>query len=88
MFALKAQMVIMSHLSDAEEATLMGDTETSLKHIKFAKFLILKSDGNLNKLFEESELNDMWSSLFTKQKEREAIKQMLKDIDKEMDKQK
>jgi hypothetical protein len=88
MFALKAQIVIMSHLSDAEEAALMGDSQTSLNHIKFAKFLILKSEGNLDTLFEESELNNMWSNLFSsKQKEREAIKQMLKDIDKEMDKE-
>lgn len=86
MFALKAQMVAMSHLSDAEEAARMGDTQTSLNHIKFTKFLILKTDGNLNTLFEESELNDMWSRLFPKQKEKEALKQMLKDIDKEMDK--
>ena len=86
MFALKAEMVILSHLSDAEETTLMGDTESCLQHIKFAKFVILKSEGNLNMLFEENDLNTMWSNVFPKQNEKNAIRQMLKDIDKEMDK--
>ena len=63
MFALKAQMAVMSHLSDAEEAQKIGDTEKSLKHIKFAKYLILKAEGNLNILFEEEDLNEFWEEI-------------------------
>lgn len=63
MLELKAQMVIMSHLSDAEENILLGYTEQAFKHTKFAKFMILKSDGDLKKVFSESELNNFWKEI-------------------------
>jgi len=63
MFALKAQMAVMSHLSDAQEAMGMGDNELSLKHINFAKQLILQTEGSLNILFEEEELNKIWQEI-------------------------
>jgi hypothetical protein len=53
----------MSHLSDAEANVLMGNEEMAFKHIKFAKFLILESGGDLNKVFSEDKLNEMWKQV-------------------------
>lgn len=41
----KASIVVMSHLSDAEMCTEIE----SHKHINFAKFIILKTGGDLTK---------------------------------------
>ena len=59
---IKAAIVVMSHLSDAE-AFLMLNDEMAFKHIKFAKFLILESGGDLNKVFSEDKLNEMWKQV-------------------------
>jgi hypothetical protein len=60
---LKAEIVAMSHLSDAEENVLMGNQEMAFKHIKFAKFLILESGGDLKKVFTEDKLNEIWKKI-------------------------
>jgi hypothetical protein len=60
---LKSKIVAMSHLSDAEENILMGNEEMAFKHIKFAKFLIMESLGDLNKVFSEDKLNEMWKQI-------------------------
>ena len=44
----KASLVVMSHLSDAQ-AILNTQTEVGVtQHIDFAKYLILRTKGNLN----------------------------------------
>jgi len=60
---LKSKIVAMSHLSDAEENILTGNEEMAFKHIKFAKFLIMESLGDLNKVFSEDKLNEMWKQI-------------------------
>lgn len=60
---LKSKIVAMSHLSDAEENILMGNEEMAFKHIKFAKFLIMESLGDLNNVFSEDKLNEMWKQI-------------------------
>jgi hypothetical protein len=63
MIELKAQMVIMSHLSDAEANILLGNTTQAFKHTKFAKFMILQSGGDLNKVFKTKELDKFWDEV-------------------------
>jgi hypothetical protein len=51
----KASMVVMSHLSDAQ-ATISSDKSESNDHINFAKFIILKTNGDLTKEIDPDKL--------------------------------
>jgi hypothetical protein len=46
---VKAEIVVMSHLSDAQEELGMGLKNTVQSHINFAKYVILKCKGDLTK---------------------------------------
>lgn len=85
---LKAQMVILSHLSDAEHLVSMGCEERACLHINFAKTIILNSE-RMDTVYSVEELNEMWSSLVKAEEkkilEREAIRQILIDAEKEME---
>jgi len=49
----KASMVVMSHLSDAQEQIRMGyATNATILNINFIKFIILETDGDLNKMID------------------------------------
>ena len=54
----KAQLIIMSHLSDAQQ--LIGHQPNPVwanNHINFAKFLIMYTDGDLT---QEVDPDEMW----------------------------
>ncbi|HLO91586.1 MAG TPA: hypothetical protein VK172_10525 [Lentimicrobium sp.] len=53
---MKAQMVVMSHLSDAQE--LIGFTcgSEASDRINFAKYIILKTDGDLTKEIDPDQM--------------------------------
>jgi hypothetical protein len=54
----KAQMVVMSHLSDAQEMAAIHCPHTSDSHINFAKYIILNCKGDLN---QEIEPDTLWA---------------------------
>ena len=54
----KASIVVMSHLSDAQEEIKMGYANNGVIHnINFVKFIVLKTDGDLTK---EIDANELW----------------------------
>ena len=53
---LKASLVVMSHLSDAQEMIIRRIMIWGNDHINFAKFVILKCKGDLNKEIDPDEL--------------------------------
>ena len=61
---IKAQMVVMSHLSDAQEELNMGLKVSVDSHINFAKYVILQTNGDLNTMIDA----DMLWNLFMKTK--------------------
>lgn len=58
----KASMIVMSHLSDAQECVNTYPNEVHL-HINFVKFIILKLNGNLNQEIDP----DVYWDAFQKQ---------------------
>lgn len=63
-----ARLVVMSHLSDAQDGGLLGYSY-SYHHINFAKFLILKYTD----LSVEIDADKEWG-LYTKEQEQKTIK--------------
>jgi hypothetical protein len=57
---IKASMVVMSHLSDAQE--LSGGSQVS-NHINFAKYIILQTKGDLTQMIEPDK---MWQDFSIK----------------------
>jgi hypothetical protein len=51
---VKASITVMSHLSDAQ---VRPNDPMSKHHINFAKYIILQTNGNLNK---EVDVNTLW----------------------------
>lgn len=45
---MKASMLVMSHLSDAQELINMGSGKNASNEINFGKFVILYCKGDLN----------------------------------------
>jgi hypothetical protein len=57
MNTIKASMVVMSHLSDAQELLAIGiHTEQANLHINFAKYIILKTKSDLNQEINADEM--------------------------------
>ena len=49
----KASLIVMSHLSDAQECLGAGmSQENANRNINFAKFIILECKGDLNQLID------------------------------------
>jgi len=61
----KASMVVMSHLSDAQDC---GSNKilTLNKHINFAKFIILETNGDLNKLIDADLMWENFTNRYVK----------------------
>ena len=58
MILMKASMLVMSHLSDAQELNTFNNHEYEVnEQINFAKFVISKCKGNLN---IEVDPDDLW----------------------------
>ena len=55
---LKASLVVMSHLSDAQEMLSHSNFAWANDHITFAKFVILQCKGDLTK---EIDADELWS---------------------------
>jgi len=53
----KAQLIIMSHLSDAQQLMNHAGNREAMHHINFAKFLIMYTGGDLN---QEVDPDEMW----------------------------
>jgi hypothetical protein len=56
----KAQLIVMSHLSDAQQLATMGSkfsTKQSVQEINFAKFIIMQTNGDLT---IEIDPDQMW----------------------------
>jgi hypothetical protein len=66
----KASMVIMSHLSDAQELLSMMDdhkfAQTISDEINFAKYLLLKVNGNLNLIIDAAKMYEEYQKLYKK----------------------
>lgn len=71
---INVRIVIMSHLSDAQEIGGMMAHQNSEKerkancnyqrhHINFAKYLLLDCDENLDKEYTDEELDEIWNKL-------------------------
>ena len=54
---IKAEMVVMSHLSDAQEEINMGLKLSVNSHINFAKYVILHCKGDLT---QEIDADGLW----------------------------
>lgn len=54
---VKALIVIMSHLSDAQE-TLQHEASNASHHINFAKYIMFELNGNLNQYIDA---DAMWT---------------------------
>ena len=55
---LKASLVVMSHLSDAQEMISHSNSVWANDHINFAKYVIMKCKGDLNK---EIDADEFWT---------------------------
>jgi len=63
----KAEIVVMSHLSDLQEEITMGYADASkLHHIGFIKFLILKLEGDLKQEIDPDEYWEMYIEFIKK----------------------
>jgi hypothetical protein len=63
---MKASIVVMSHLSDAQEQNRMGNSEairSTNVHINFAKYVILQTGGDLTK---EIDPDIMWDEFLAR----------------------
>ena len=54
----KAQMVVMSHLSDAQEMAAIHCSNSSNSQINFVKYVIMHCKGDLN---QEIEPDTLWA---------------------------
>ncbi|MDZ7785979.1 MAG: hypothetical protein U5L95_02550 [Candidatus Saccharibacteria bacterium] len=54
---MKASMVVMSHLSDAQEIISHTNGDEATKRINFAKFIILRTGGDLT---QEIDPDALW----------------------------
>lgn len=70
---MKASMVVMSHLSDAQEITRVSPAilrdiygEQANEHIDFAKYIILKCNGDLTKEIDPDKLYKDFLEKFAK----------------------
>ena len=58
---IKAKIVIMSHLSDAQEEISMGyATNCTLFHINFIKYLILHCGDDLDQMIDHDHMYQMF----------------------------
>jgi hypothetical protein len=65
---LKANLVVMSHLSDAQEMLSHSNPRWANDHINFAKYIILHCKGDLNKEIDTDLLwTEFANSRFCKQ---------------------
>lgn len=53
----KASLIVMSHLSDAQALTTTTSGVQANKHINFAKFIILRTNGDLT---QEIDPDTLW----------------------------
>jgi hypothetical protein len=61
---VKAETVVMSHLSDAQEELHMGFANAGISyHINFAKYLITELEGDLDQIIDAE---DYWQSFTEK----------------------
>jgi hypothetical protein len=58
---LKASLVVMSHLSDAQEMLSHSNPQWANDHINFAKYVIMKCKGDLTKEIDA----DLYWSLYS-----------------------
>ena len=63
---LKAIIVVMSHLSDAQESMNPNSNED----INFAKYIILQCEGNLNQEIDPDAMYDKFINLLKLQKKQ------------------
>ena len=61
---LKASLVVMSHLSDAQEMISHSNLVWANDHINFAKYVIMKCKGDL---IQEIDADELWNE-FAKSK--------------------
>lgn len=58
---VKANIVVTSHLSDAqEEICTNGDNNNIRNHINFAKYIIFHTGGNLNVQIDSDEMYERY----------------------------
>ena len=60
---VKASMVVMSHLSDAQEIITHTSGVEATKRINFAKFIILRTNGDLT---QEIDPDALWEEFTNK----------------------
>lgn len=58
METVSAKLVVMSHLSDAQELMNNAGNREAQTRINFAKFIILRCNGNLN---QEIDADALWA---------------------------
>lgn len=59
----KASIVVMSHLSDAQELTTTTSGVKANHHINFAKYVILQCNGDLNQEIDPDTMYDKYQLL-------------------------
>ena len=57
-FQFHARMAVISHLSDAQQLIEYGMKSEAEQRINFAKFIILKTEGNL---MQEIDADELWT---------------------------
>lgn len=61
---VKAKIVVMSHLSDAQELAMRTSGVDVSLHINFAKFVILQCEGDLNKDIDPDAMFEKYKEKF------------------------
>jgi hypothetical protein len=68
---IKASIVVMSHLSDAQEMlTYRNMVNEANKHINFTKYIIIQTEGDLTKKID---VDKMWVDFMNKQPEKKYM---------------
>jgi TolB-like protein len=65
----KASIVVMSHLSDAQEEMNNAGNRTAQSNINFAKYVILQTKGDLNQEIDGNAMYQDFLKEFSKTKE-------------------
>ena len=75
---MKASMVVMSHLSDAQEMIGFVCGDSAVESINFAKYVISVTNGDLTQEIDEQEMYQSFLKVFSKTKVSQDM-----DINKE-----
>ena len=69
---MSAKMVVMSHLSDAQEGIRFMVGSSAIESIDFAKFVIMETKGNLNQDIDADAMYEKFSDMMRKRRAKQV----------------